>query len=227
MADTQNFLVVGGRTGIGQALVQELSHQGKQVISTSRNAHPHQLPYSIESTLDLEQLPPVLHGVAYCPGTINLKPFHRLTLQDFRTDFEVNVCGAIRVLQQVYPLLKNSNHAAVVLFSTVAVQQGMPFHASVATAKGALEGLTRSLAAEWAPKIRVNAIAPSLTDTPLAEKLLATEEKRKASAARHPLQQIGSPNDIARLAAFLLTDSSRWITGQVLHADGGLSGVRV
>jgi len=227
MSDTKNFLIVGASSGIGKTLAQQLKDAGHSVLTTSRNGQPHQTFSAVTDQLDLTQLPTALHGVAYCPGTINLKPFHRLTENDFTEDYQVNVLGAVRTLQQVLPLLKNANQASVVLFSTVAVQQGMAFHTSVAAAKGAVEGLARSLAAEWAPKIRVNVIAPSLTDTKLAEKLLASDEKKKAAADRHPLKQIGAPEDIARMATFLLTDQSSWITGQVFHVDGGLSSVRM
>lgn len=227
MSDTKNFLIIGGSSGIGKALTRQLLQAGHNVISTSRTDSD---LYSFDAVTDqftLSELPQVLDGVVYCPGTINLKPFHRLTENDFMEDFRINVLGAVRTLQQILPLLKNANQASVVLFSTVAVQNGMAFHASVATAKGAVEGLARSLAAEWAPKIRVNVIAPSLTDTRLAEKLLATDEKKKAAAERHPLKRIGDAEDIARMTAFLLTDQSSWVTGQVFHVDGGLSGVRM
>jgi NAD(P)-dependent dehydrogenase (short-subunit alcohol dehydrogenase family) len=122
---------------------------------------------------------------------------------------------------------RSKNGAAIVLFSTVAVQTGLPFHASIASAKGAVEGLTRSLAAELAPKIRVNAVAPSLTDTPLAAQLLSSDDKRSASAKRHPLKRIGTPEDIANTALFLLEDSSAWMTGQIIGVDGGLGTVLV
>lgn len=227
MSDTKNFLIIGGSSGIGKALTRQLLQAGHNVISTSRTDSD---LYSFDAVTDqftLSELPQVLDGVVYCPGTINLKPFHRLTENDFMEDFRINVLGAVRTLQQILPLLKNANQASVVLFSTVAVRNGMAFHASVATAKGAVEGLARSLAAEWAPKIRVNVIAPSLTDTRLAEKLLATDEKKKAAAERHPLKRIGGAEDIARMTAFLLTDQSSWVTGQVFHVDGGLSGVRM
>ncbi|MBN8652760.1 MAG: SDR family oxidoreductase [Cytophagales bacterium] len=227
MSNTKNFLIIGGSSGIGKALAQQLSAAGHTVVSTSRTGSDHLTFDSIKDQLALTELPNVLDGVAYCPGTINLKPFHRLTENDFTEDFRVNVLGAVRTLQQILPFLKNSNQASVVLFSSVAVQQGMAFHGSVAAAKGAVEGLAKSLAAEWAPKIRVNVIAPSLTDTKLAEKLLATDEKKKAAAERHPLKQIGSAEDVARMAAFLLTNQSNWITGQVIHVDGGLSSVRM
>ena len=159
--------------------------------------------------------------------TIRLKPFQRLTRDDFLEDFQINFLGAVHVIQACLPNLKKSpTGASILLFSTVAVTTGMPFHASIAGAKGAVEGLTRSLAAELASRIRVNAIAPSLTDTPLAVNLLSSEEKRQAAAERHPMKRIGSVQDIARLALFLLSDDAGWITGQVFHADGGMSALR-
>ena len=168
-----------------------------------------------------------LDGVVYCPGTINLKPFHRLKVEDFRADFEVNVMGAVKVLQSVFSKLKSGSNPSVVLFSTVAVQQGMSFHSSIAASKGSIEGLTRSLAAELAPSIRVNCIAPSVTDTPLAQRLLSTEEKKVTSSKRHPLQNVGQPEDIAEMALFLLSVKSKWITGQVLGVDGGMSSIKM
>jgi NAD(P)-dependent dehydrogenase (short-subunit alcohol dehydrogenase family) len=135
--------------------------------------------------------------------------------------------GAVRTLQQVQPLLMASEQSSVVFFSTVAVQTGMPFHASVAAAKGALEGLGRSLAAEWAPKVRVNVIAPSITDTPLANRFLNNDAKKEKAALRHPLKRVGTTTDVAQLAAFLLSEKSSWMTGQVLGLDGGMSALNV
>jgi NAD(P)-dependent dehydrogenase (short-subunit alcohol dehydrogenase family) len=145
---------------------------------------------------------------------------------EFMKEFQVNALGAAQVLQQCFKPLKKNGHSAVVLFSTVAVQMGMGFHSSIAMAKGALEGLTRSLAAEWAGSIRVNAIAPSLTDTPLAASLLSTEEKRIASQNRHPTKSLGAPKDLAAMAEFLLNEEAKFMTGQILGMDGGLSSVK-
>ena len=170
--------------------------------------------------------PERLDGFVYFPGSISLKPFHRLTAEDFQRDLQVNLFGAIAALQSALPALKASGNASVVLFSTVAVAQGMPMHASISAAKGAVEGLAKSLAAEWAPTIRVNVIAPSLTDTPLAGALLNSDLKKEAAAKRHPLQQVGRSEDMATLVAHLLSGHARFMTGQVLHVDGGLSSVR-
>ncbi|MEX1330540.1 MAG: SDR family oxidoreductase [Desulfobacterales bacterium] len=235
MMDNKNILIVGGSSGIGLELVKVLSENYHEIYVGSRTADTlveipgvHHIPMDVTAeTLDLETLPKTLQGLVYCPGTIVLKPFQRLTIDDFRNDFNINLLGAVKVIQGCINLLKKSpSGASIVLFSTVAVNTGMPFHASVGSAKAAVEGLTRSLAAEFAPRIRVNAIAPSLTDTPLAQNLLSSEEKRKASADRHPLKRIGTPQEIARSAAYLLSDASAWISGQILPIDGGMSSLR-
>lgn len=230
MSNNRNFLVVGGSSGIGLAIVEKLKQTDHKVLSASRrmgdNNDDHFVFDALKEELPISSLPDTLHGLVYCPGSINLKPFHRLSDQDFLDDFNINFLGAARCIRAALPLLKNSESASVVLFSTVAVSQGMSFHASIAAAKGAVEGLAKSLAAELAPKIRVNVIAPSLTNTLLASKLISSEEKLKASADRHPLKRIGTPGDIASLASFLLSEESSWITGQVFHVDGGLTSVR-
>ncbi len=227
----KQFLIVGGTKGIGLATTQALLKEGHKVYVWARTQSDiggaQVIVNDVTGELDLSNLPEVLDGVVYCPGTINLKPFHRLTQDDFARDWQVNVMGAVATLQAVMPRLKSAERASVVLFSTVAVALGMPFHASIASAKGAIEGLTKSLAAEWAPKIRVNAIAPSLTQTSLAEKLLSSDEKIDAASKRHPLQRIGSPKDIAALVVFLLGDDASFITGQVMHTDGGVSSVKL
>ncbi len=231
MSDSKKYLIVGASSGVGAALYTLLKKDQHQVITASRRDVPGSTTHiTIDVTkdeLNLSQLPDALDGLVYCPGSIHLKPFHRIMDEEFVEAFNLNVTGAIRVVRAVLPLLKNSQQSSIVFFSTIAVQQGMPFHTSIATAKGALEGLTRSLAAEFAPKIRVNCIAPSLTNTPLASRLLSSEEKKKASDERHPLKRIGEPDDLAMLATFLLSPQSSWITGQVIHADGGLSSIRV
>lgn len=229
----RTLLIAGATSGIGLSLATQLLAQGCLVHSMSRS-ETHPLPGVLHQQIDLattdvtpEQLPEQLNGLVYCPGSINLKPFHRITAAEWQQELEVNLLGAVRLLQAAYPALKKTDKAAVVLFSTVAVQTGMPFHASVAAAKGAIEGLARALAAEWAPAIRVNVVAPSLTDTPLAARLLSTPEKREASANRHPLRRVGTADEIAATARFLLSDDAGWITGQVLHADGGMAALRL
>jgi len=225
-----NYIVFGGSRGIGSVVVDGLVSQGHSVWSVSRSGKAAAGAVGIAWDSVSDEVPPGLpseiHGVVYAPGSINLKPFRGLKLDEFRADFELNAMGAVKALQACFPGMKLARKASVVLFSTVAVQTGMSFHASIAMAKGAIEGLTRSLAAEWAPQIRVNAVAPSLVNTDLASRLLSTPEKVEASGKRHPLQRIGEPNDIASVVLFLLGDGSDWITGQVMAVDGGMGSLR-
>lgn len=229
---SKTILIIGGNSGIGQFIAQELANSGNRVIAASRNIEAADLPPGVEKQRfdvtgdDALSLPDELNGLVYCPGTIKLQPFGRVKPEDFQKDFDINVMGAIRVLQQAMPSLKKGN-ASVVMFSTLAVQTGLPFHASISAAKGALEGLVRSLAAEFAPSIRFNAIAPSLTDTPLAASLLNNDRKRDSNAERHPLKRVGTPEDIGAMAIHLLGDQASWITGQVFGVDGGMSAIRL
>ena len=229
----KNYLVIGGATGIGSAVVELLHNQGNKVYATYHTAIPQKIEGVEYAELDvtaeeyhLDFLPDDLDGLVYCPGRIKLLPFGRIKREDFLEDYEVQTVGAIRVIQKCIPQLKAVEQSAVVLFSTVAVQQGFNFHTMVASSKGAIEGLSRSLAAEFAPKIRFNAIAPSITDTPLAERLLSSDQKKEANGERHPLKRIGEAEDIAQMAAFLLSEKASWITGQVIAVDGGLSAVK-
>ena len=230
----QNYLIIGGSSGIGQELAFQLSQSGHQVFATFNKNEPvaqtpqvqfHHLNV-LDENLSLDFIPDNLAGIVYCPGSINLRPFDRIKPADFETDYKLQVIGAIKIIQIVLPILKKSENASIVLFSTVAVQTGLPFHSQVAASKGALEGITKALAAELAPKIRVNCIAPSLTDTPLAASLLNNEQKKEANALRHPLNRIGTTADIANMAAFLLSSKASWITGQILHVDGGMSSLK-
>lgn len=230
-----SFVVVGGTSGIGLAVTRRLANKDHAVTVISRSAERlidipgvTHLPLDItRDAIDGDLLPEKIQGLAYCPGSIRLRPFHRLKEEDFLDDMRLNWLGAVHAIQACLPGLKKADSpASIVLFSTVAVATGMPFHASIASAKGAVEGLTRSLAAEFAPKIRVNAIAPSLTDTHLAETLLSDDGKRTAAAERHPLKRFGKPDDIAAAAQFLLEGSSSWITGQVVAVDGGMGSLR-
>ncbi len=232
----RNIVVVGGSQGIGRSIVENLILDGHHVTVISRQSHDlienNQLRHIsldiLKGEIDSSQLPDNIDGLVYCPGSIVLKPFKSISESQFLEDFNINVLGAVKSIKACLNGLKKSEkYPGIVLFSTVAVQQGMPFHASIATAKGAVEGLTRSLAAELSPTIRVNAIAPSLTQTPLAGKLLSTPEKIEAAGQRHPLKSVGRPQDMAHLATFLLTGGGRWMTGQILHLDGGMSSVRV
>ncbi|MBX2945252.1 MAG: SDR family oxidoreductase [Cyclobacteriaceae bacterium] len=232
MSEKKSIVLVGGSYGIGASLAQLLLDKNYDVYILSRSAPTtvgaKHITFDVQTaSIDLSQLPGKIDGLAYLPGTIQLKPFHRFTNEEFLQDFNINVLGAAKCVRELLNPLKAAEQSSIVFFSTIAVQQGMPFHALVAMAKGALEGLTRSLAAEFAPKIRVNAIAPSITDTPLASKILSSEEKKKVSGDRHPLKRVGEARDIAQAAAYLLTDESSWISGQVIHVDGGLSALRV
>lgn len=227
-----NILVIGGSSGIGAATVDLMIENGHRVWATfhtneisSDKAHffKHDV---LNDELDMDTLPDVIDGLVYCPGSINLKPFNRFKVDDLVSDFRLQVAGAMKTIQTVCKRLLASGDASIVLFSTVAVKQGFPFHAQVAASKGAVEGLTRALAAELAPKIRVNAIAPSLTDTPLAGKLLSTEDKKEKNAERNPMKRIGKPQDIAHTVAYLLSDQSSWITGQIIGVDGGMSTIK-
>ena len=227
----ENHLIIGASSGIGLALAQLLKSQGKNVYCTyNSNALQEDSNTKrfdvLNNSFDPDFLPDNLDGFVYCPGSIDLKPFTRLEKDDILNDVRLQVIGAVEVLQKVLPRLKAAGQASVVFFSTVAVSSGFNYHSQVAISKGAIEGLARSLSAEFAPNIRVNVIAPSLTDTPLAARLLNSDLKRESNAERHPLKRLGTAIDIAESAAFLLSDKSSWMTGQVLHVDGGMSSIR-
>ena len=230
----KNILIIGASSGIGHALALNLQAQGATLFTAGRRQ-----PEGVQSTHmmwdimtqpaaeALNQLPDVLHGLVYAPGSINLKPFQRLSVDDYRNDLEINVLGAVAAVHAAYAPLKKSKGASIVLFSTVAAKLGMSLHSSVSVAKSAVEGLTKALAAEFAPyNMRVNAVAPSLTDTPLAGFLLEGETKRDAANKRHPLNRVGTPDDIAGMAAYLLSDQASWITGQIIGVDGGMGSLK-
>ena len=224
-------LIVGASRGIGKALAKSLLQEGdvelflasRSQVELEGDFHFQTIDVNTDFTLEL---PETLDGLVYCPGSINLKPFHRFKDEEFLDDFKINTLGAAKVIRQSLAALKKSQNASIVLFSTVAVETGLGFHSSISAAKGALEGMARSLSAELAPNIRVNLIAPSLTDTPLAERLLSSEDKKEANAARHPLKRVGEAEDMAETAKFLLSKGSSWITGQTIKVDGGLSTIR-
>lgn len=231
----KNIVIIGCGQGIGFASAKILS-ENHQVIGISRTENSEIKNLNIEfypmdiltGNLDEINFPEVIDGLVYSPGSINLKPFNRLSVDDFKSDFEINVLGAVKTIQKLLPNLKKSESASIVLFSSVASKLGMPFHASISASKSAVEGLTKSLSAELsAQKIRVNAIAPSLTDTNLASQLLATPEKREASGKKHPIQRIGNPEEIAKMVEFLLSENSSWITGQIIGIDGGMGNVKL
>ncbi len=230
-----NYLIIGASSGIGKTLAEQLSAAGHHVFGTyCKNELPSEDPRIqlfplnvLDETISFDFLPETLAGLIYCPGSINLRPFERIKPTDFLNDYNLQVVGAIKVIQAAASRLKRSENAAIILFSTVAVQTGLPFHTQVSASKGAIEGLVKALAAEYAPKIRVNCIAPSLTDSPLSASLLNSVLKREANAQRHPLKRVGTTEDIANMAEFLLSAKASWVTGQIMHVDGGISTLKV
>lgn len=230
----KNFVVVGGSKGIGLGIVQELSSRGHMVHVLSRSAGDlgsisgvtHHVFDVTTDEVSSDMLPESIDGLVYCPGSINLRSFRALKPEIFREDFELNVVGAIRVIQAALGGLKKNGNSSVLLFSTVAVAQGLYAHASIATSKGAIEGLTRTLAAEFAPHTRVNCLAPALTDTPMTEKFFSDSEKAKSLSEKYPLGRTGKVADLAAAGIFLLDGESQWITGQVWGIDGGMSSIR-
>lgn len=232
-------IVIGGAGGIGWALARRLSAEGwglhligRTQASLEAAAEEVGGSWAVADVRDASALsaavaaaPGPVGGLAYAVGTITLKPLGRVSAEDARSDFEINALGAMTAIQAALPALK-AEGGSVVLFSSVAVGQGFANHASIAMAKGAVEGLTRALATELAPKVRVNCVAPSLTQTPLAAPLTSNAQMAGAIAALHPMQRLGTPEDIAAAAAFLLGDDAGWMTGQVLGVDGGRSTLR-
>ena len=225
----KNILLIGGSYGIGLAIAKELQYENKVFIASRTNEnltdlHITHIPFDATTDLlDTSKLPEVIDGLVYCPGSINLRPFRGLKPESFEADMHINFISLVKVIQTVLPNLSASNQSSIILFSSVAASMGMPFHTSVAASKGAIEGFAKALAAEYAPKIRVNVIAPSLTDTPLADKFLNNDVKREKSAERHPLKRVGTSEDMAQMASFLLSEKSSWISGQIFHVDGGMS----
>ncbi len=223
----KNILLIGGSNGIGLAMAEQLHEKYHLYVASRTQENLENIDHtyiSFDATsdvLDMTALPDEIHGFAYCPGSINLKPFKMMSIDTFQQDMELNFFSLVRVMKEVLPKL--ASRASIIFFSTVAVKTGMPFHTSVSAAKGAIEGFAKSLAAEYAPNLRVNVIAPSLVDTPLAKRLLSNDRKRELMSERHPLKRIGVVSDIANIAVFLLSDQSTWITGQTIGVDGGLS----
>lgn len=226
---TKNILIIGGNSDIGLEINNLAKAEGHSVYGTSRDEttssnYDNFIHLDPNQNLDaLDEIPEDIHGLVYCPGTINLKSLQRLTLEDVKAEMEVNFYGAFNVIKKVLPNLKKNDGASVVLFSTVAANTGMPMHSSIAASKSALEGFAISLAAELAPRVAINCVAPSIVDTKLASHILSTDERKEASAQRHPLKSIGTSKSIATSAYFLLSAKENWITGQVISADGGLS----
>lgn len=226
----KTYIIIGGSKGIGNAILKALISNNK-VINISRTKpdleHNHLTHYSCDVLQD--QLPELeqADGLVYCPGSINLKPITRLSIEDFKNDFEINVLGAVKCIQTYLPILKNGIKPSIVLFSTVASKLGMPFHASIATAKSGVEGLVKSLGAELAPTIRINAIAPTITDTDLASKLLRNEKMIENITERHPLKKFLNPEEVADMAVFLLSEKTASISGQVFKMDCGMVSFKI
>ncbi|CAM3492292.1 SDR family NAD(P)-dependent oxidoreductase [Aequorivita lipolytica] len=225
---SKTIILIGGSYGIGAAIASRLKENHNVIIASRSNDNipegvTHHTFDVLKDDISELDLPETIDGLVYCPGSINLKPFKMMSPETFNEDMELNFNSLVRVIHGLLPKLKNSEQASLVFFSTVAVKIGMPFHTSVAAAKGAIEGFAKALAAEYAPNFRVNVIAPSLTDTSLASKLLNSDAKKEKMAERHPLKKVGTTEDIAAMATFLLSDESKWITGQVFGVDGGLS----
>lgn len=226
----KNVLIVGGSKGIGNAILTSLINECK-IINVSRTPpefdHPNLKHYSLDILTD--DLPGIadIDVLIYCPGSINLKPISRLSLDDFKEDFEINVIGAVKVIQKYLDALKKGKKPAILLFSTVATKLGMPFHASVAASKSGIEGLVKSLAAELAPMVRVNAIAPTVTDTELASKLLRNDRMKESMSDRHPLKKYLDPQEVADMAQFLISDKATSISGQIFDLDCGIVSVKI
>lgn len=224
----KNILLIGGSYGIGSSIASQLKDKHNiYIASRTQENIPEGVTHitfnALTDDITTIPLPDQIDGLVYCPGSINLKPFKRIKPKTFQEDLEINFLSLVRVVQGLLPKITASNQASLVFFSTVAVKVGMPFHTSIAASKGAIEGFAKAFAAEYAPIIRVNVIAPSLTDTPLAGRLLSSDEKKEKMGELHPLKRVGTSEDIANIASFLLSDTSSWITGQIIGVDGGKS----
>ncbi|WP_366184476.1 SDR family oxidoreductase [Flavobacterium ovatum] len=226
----KNILIIGGSKGIGNAILQQ-QLQSNKVINISRTApeitNTNLTHFSADISKD--ELPEIenIDSIIYCPGTINLKPITGLSLDDFRHDFEVNVIGAIKTIQKYLPVLKKGNKPSILLFSTVAVKLGMPYHASVAASKAAIEGLVKSLGAELAPTIRVNAIAPTITDTTLAANILRNDRMKENMVERHPMKGYLNTEEVASMANFLISDQAQSMSGQIIPMDYGIVSFKI
>ncbi|WP_445738001.1 SDR family NAD(P)-dependent oxidoreductase [Mariniflexile sp.] len=226
----QTIVIVGGSKGIGQAIVNTLIDTHK-IINISRTAPELSHANLTHHTCDIlaDELPEIksLDGLIYCPGSINLKPISRLSLDDFREDFEISVLGAVKAIHKYLDALKKGNKPSILVFSTVASKLGMPYHASIATAKSGVEGLVKSLGAELAPTVRINAIAPTVTDTDLASKLLRNEKMMENIKERHPLKKFLNPKEVADMAAFLISDKAASMSGQIIEMDCGIVSFKI
>ena len=221
----KNFLIIGGTKGIGKAIVEEVIEHNKITCLSRNNTDFVHINYShVKFDALSDDLPDLdsIDCLIYCPGSINLKPISTLSLDDFRNDFELNVIGAVRAIKKYLPLLKKSETASILLFSTVATKLGMPYHASVSVAKSGIDGLVKTLGSELAPKVRINAIAPTITNTDLASKILRNEKVVENMVERHPLKMILSPKEVAKMASFLVSEDASSISGQIFNMDAGI-----
>ena len=221
----KNFLIIGGTKGIGKAIVEEVIEQNKiTCLSRNNTGFVHKNYSHVKFDALSDDLPDLdsIDCLIYCPGSINLKPISTLSLDDFRNDFELNVIGAVRAIKKYLPLLKKSETASILLFSTVATKLGMPYHASVSVAKSGIDGLVKTLGSELAPKVRINAIAPTITNTDLASKILRNEKVVENMVERHPLKMILSPKEVAKMASFLVSEDASSISGQIFNMDAGI-----
>lgn len=228
-----SFLIIGSSSQIGNEVIEELAQNNLEIITISRSQEKpiHSMQHICHDVtnekLDLPSLSQPIKGILYLPGTMSLKPFKNLKMIDFESDLNINFLSMVRCLEKYLPNLEQSGSGSIVLISSVAAQLGLSYHSSISASKGAIEGFARAMAAELSPKIRVNVVAPSICDTPLAKPILDRPNQKEMSASRHPLHRIGSATDIAKMIKFLLTDDSSWITGQIFHVDGGLSTLRI
>lgn len=227
----KNYIIAGASSSIAKTLAHQLKEQGHAVIgiSTKTEVEGYDKVYPVTNYHDstYPELEISANGLIYFPGSINLKPFARLGSEDFISDFNINALGAVKFVQAYLKNMKLAGTSSVVFVSSVAASCGMPYHSSIAMAKAAVEGLTISLAAELAPSVRVNAVAPSLTNTTLSEKFLNTPDKTEAAQKRNPLKQIGKPEDISNAIEFLISDKSGWVTGQIISVDGGMNNLKL
>ena len=227
----KNILVVGGSRGIGREIVNSQLEKGNNCYNFSRTESGINNQNLVEEKIDIlsDDLPDIenIDSVIYCPGSINLKPILQLKEEDFINDFNINVLGAIKTVKTYLNNLKKGDDPSLLFFSTVAVGQGMPFHSSVSVAKAGIEGLTKSLAAELAPSIRVNCIAPTITRTDMAQRILRNEKIEENIANKHPLKKICEAKDISDMADFLISHNAKNITGQIMHVDGGMSTLKI
>jgi|TARA_B110000914_G_scaffold165830_1_gene146329 3-oxoacyl-[acyl-carrier protein] reductase len=226
----KKILIIGGSKGIGRQIINELISDN-EIINYSRTvpeiSHANLTHFTIDVLKD--DLPEIkdVSTIIYCPGSINLKPIGRFSLDEFREDFEINVIGSIKVIQKYISNLKRATNASILLFSTVATKLGMPYHSSVAVSKSAVDGLVKTLGAELAPGIRVNAIAPTITNTDLASKLLRNEKAIDSMVERHPLKKILDPKDVAKMAKFLISEDASAISGQTFNLDAGIVSFKI